>query len=164
MLHQQCHSTNVAITACAVSFIIAALVGTVVHHCTVRKKCDCQKFYSLTIACKQQQQQRSVWWQSWHCWPVSEHWTKGEWPCAAVTFKNQIRVQQYWLRFWWDNFVSSYYWSREHGHPAAIHSRRVWGHVPAGNFGDFRCSEVHSGAFWGIQRNTKSFLRRDSSS
>ena len=60
MLHQQCHSTNVAITACAVSFIIAALVGAVVHHCTVRKKCDCQKFYSLTIACKQQQQQRSV--------------------------------------------------------------------------------------------------------
>ena len=27
-----------------------------VHYCTV-KKCDCQKFYSLTIARKQQQQQ-----------------------------------------------------------------------------------------------------------
>ena len=53
-------STNVAISAvvsCAVSFIIAALVGAVVHYCTVRKKCDCQKFYSLTIARKQQQQQ-----------------------------------------------------------------------------------------------------------
>ena len=35
----------------------AALVGAVVHYCTVRKKCDCQKFYSLTIARKQQQQQ-----------------------------------------------------------------------------------------------------------
>ena len=54
-------STSVAITAvvsCAVSFIIAALVGAVVHYCTVRKKCDCQKFYSLTIARKQQQQQQ----------------------------------------------------------------------------------------------------------
>ena len=53
-------STSVAITAvvsCAVSFIIGALVGAVVHYCTVRKKCDCQKFYSLTIARKQQQQQ-----------------------------------------------------------------------------------------------------------
>ena len=53
-------STSVAITAvvsCAVSFIIAALVGAVVHYCTVKKKCDCQKFYSLTIARKQQQQQ-----------------------------------------------------------------------------------------------------------
>ena len=53
-------STSVAITSvvsCAVSFIIAALVGGVVHYCTVRKKCDCQKFYSLTIARKQEQQQ-----------------------------------------------------------------------------------------------------------
>ena len=53
-------STGLAITAvvsCAVSFIIAALVGAVVHYCTVRKKCDCQKFYSLTIARKKQQQQ-----------------------------------------------------------------------------------------------------------
>ena len=53
-------SANTAIAAvvsCAVSFIIAALVGAVVHCCTVRKKCDCQKFYSLTIAHKQQQQQ-----------------------------------------------------------------------------------------------------------
>ena len=53
-------STNVAIAAvvsCAVSFIIAALVGAVIHYCTVRKKCDCQKFYSLTIARKKQQQQ-----------------------------------------------------------------------------------------------------------
>ena len=23
----------------------------------------------------------------------------------------------------------------------------VWGHAPPGNFADFRCSEVHSGAF-----------------
>ena len=42
------------------SFIIAALVGAVVHYCTVRKKCDCQKFYSLTIARKQQKQQQPV--------------------------------------------------------------------------------------------------------
>ena len=54
-----CSTSNVitAVVSCAVSFIIAALVGAVVHYCTVRKKCDCQKFYSLTIACKQQQQQ-----------------------------------------------------------------------------------------------------------
>ena len=54
------YSTNIAITAvvsCAVSFIIAALVGAVVHYCTMRKKCDCQKFYFLTIARKQQKQQ-----------------------------------------------------------------------------------------------------------
>ena len=53
-------STIVAITAvvsCVLSFIIAALVGAVIHYCSVRKKCDCQKFYSLTIARKQQQQQ-----------------------------------------------------------------------------------------------------------
>ena len=52
-------STSVSITAavsCAVSFITGALVGAVVHYCTV-KKCDCQKFYSLTTARKQQQQQ-----------------------------------------------------------------------------------------------------------
>ena len=54
-----CFTSNVitAVVSCAVSFIIAALVGAVVHYCTVRKKCDCQKFYSLTIARKQQQQQ-----------------------------------------------------------------------------------------------------------
>ena len=40
--------------------------------------------------------------------------------------------------------------SREHGHPAAVHSRGVWGHAPPGNF---RCSEVHYGTFWGIQRS-----------
>ena len=46
-------------------------------------------------------------------------------------------------------------WSRKHGHSAAghsaaVHSRGVWGHAPPGNF---RCSEVHSGTFWGIQRS-----------
>ena len=54
------YSTSVAITAvvsCAVSFILGALVGAVVHYCTVRKKCDCQKCYSLTMVRKQQQQQ-----------------------------------------------------------------------------------------------------------
>ena len=54
-------STSVAITAvvsCAASFIIGALVGAVVHYCTVRKKCDCQKCYSLTIAHNKQQQQQ----------------------------------------------------------------------------------------------------------
>ena len=42
------------------SFIIATLVGAVVHYCTVKKKCDCQRFYSLTIARKQQQQPAPV--------------------------------------------------------------------------------------------------------
>ena len=32
-----------------------------------------------------------------------------------------------------------------------------WVHASPENFGDFRCSVVHSGAFWGIQRNTQSF-------
>ena len=53
--------TSVAITAvvsCAVSFTIGALVGAVVLYCTVRKKSNCQKCYSLTIAHKQQQQQQ----------------------------------------------------------------------------------------------------------
>ena len=38
----------------------------------------------------------------------------------------------------------------------------VWGggHVSPGNFGRFRCSEAHSGAFWGIQWSTHSVLRR----
>ena len=57
---QGSYSTSNVITAvvsCAVSFIIAALVGTVVHYCTVKKKCDCQKLYSLTIARKKQKQQ-----------------------------------------------------------------------------------------------------------
>ena len=50
--------TSVAIAAvvsCAVSFIIGGLVGAVVHYCTVRKKSNCQKCYSLTVARKQQQ-------------------------------------------------------------------------------------------------------------
>ena len=62
---------------------------------------------------------------------------------------------------WGGNVIS---WSREHGHPASIHSRGFWGHAPPGNFGNFRCSEVHSGAFWGIQKSIQSFLRRVSSS
>ena len=54
-----CSTSNVitAVVSCAVSFIIAALVGAVVHYCTVRKKCDCHKLYTLTIAHKQQKQQ-----------------------------------------------------------------------------------------------------------
>ena len=54
-----CSTSSVitAVVSCAVSFIIAALVGAVVHYCSVRKKCDRQKFYSLTIAHKKQQQQ-----------------------------------------------------------------------------------------------------------
>ena len=54
------YSTSVAITAfvsCAVSFILGSLVGAMVHYCTVRKKSNCQKCYSLTVARKQQQQQ-----------------------------------------------------------------------------------------------------------
>ena len=53
-------STSVVITAvvsCAVSFITGALVGAVVYYCTVRKKSNCQKCYSLAIVHKQQQQQ-----------------------------------------------------------------------------------------------------------
>ena len=53
-------STSVAVTAvvsCAVSLIIGALVGAVVHYCAVRKKSKCHKFYSLTLAHKQQKQQ-----------------------------------------------------------------------------------------------------------
>ena len=33
------------------------MIGAVVHYCAVRKKSNCQKFYSLTIARKQQKQQ-----------------------------------------------------------------------------------------------------------
>jgi len=40
-----------------VSFIIGAPVGAVVYYCTVRKKSNCQKCYSLAMARKQQQQQ-----------------------------------------------------------------------------------------------------------
>ena len=55
--------TSVAITAvvsCAVSFILGGLVGAVVHYCTVRKKSNCQKCYSLTVARNKQQQQQPV--------------------------------------------------------------------------------------------------------
>ena len=38
-------------------------------------------------------------------------------------------------------------WSRVNGYPVAIHSSGVWGHVPSGNFGETRCSEVHSEAY-----------------
>ena len=31
--------------------------------------------------------------------------------------------------------------------PEVVYTRGVWGHSPSGNFDDFRCSEVHSGAF-----------------
>ena len=53
-------STSNAITAvvsCAVSFIIATVIGVVVHYAVVRKKSKCHKFYSLTIAHKQQKHQ-----------------------------------------------------------------------------------------------------------
>ena len=54
-----CFTSNIitAVVSCAVSFILGALVGAVVLYCTVRKKCDCQKCYSLAMAHKQQQQQ-----------------------------------------------------------------------------------------------------------
>ena len=32
-----------AVVSCAVSFILGALVGAVVHYCTVRKKSNCHK-------------------------------------------------------------------------------------------------------------------------
>ena len=55
-------------------------------------------------------------------------------------------------------------WSSKHDCPEVIHPRGVWGYAPPGNFDEFRCSEAHSGALWGIQRSTQSFLRRGSSS
>ena len=42
---------SAAAVSCAVSFIIAVLVGAVVYYC------DCQRFTSLTKARKQQQEQ-----------------------------------------------------------------------------------------------------------
>ena len=51
-------------------------------------------------------------------------------------------------------------WSREHGHPAVVHSRGVWGCVPLVTLGVLRYILVHSGTFWGIQRSTQSFLRK----
>ena len=51
-------STSVAISvivSSVVSLIAGAVIGAVMHYCAVRKKC--QKFYSLTIARKQQKQQ-----------------------------------------------------------------------------------------------------------
>ena len=62
---------------------------------------------------------------------------------------------------WGGSFISS---SRGHSCPSVVHSRVVWGYapppLPQGNFGNFKCSEAHSGAFWGIQWSTQSFLRR----
>ena len=54
-----CFTSNIitAVISCAVAFVTGALVGAVVLYCTVRKKSNCQKCYSLTIARKQQQQQ-----------------------------------------------------------------------------------------------------------
>ena len=46
-----------AVTSCAVSFIIGALVGAVVHYCTVRKKSKCHKIYSMTLSHKEKKQQ-----------------------------------------------------------------------------------------------------------
>jgi len=53
-------STSNAITAvvsCAVSFIITAVIGDVVHYAVVRKKSKCRKFYSLIASHKQQKHQ-----------------------------------------------------------------------------------------------------------
>ena len=53
-------STSVVVTAiasCAISLITGAVIGALVQYCTVRKKSKCHKFYSLTIAHKQQKQQ-----------------------------------------------------------------------------------------------------------
>ena len=46
-----------AVVSCAVSFIVGALVGAVVHYCTVRKKSKCHKIYSMAKSHKQQNQQ-----------------------------------------------------------------------------------------------------------
>ena len=58
-VQSSCSTSNIitAVVSCAVAFITGALVGAVVHYCTVRKKSTCQKCYSLTVARKQQQQQ-----------------------------------------------------------------------------------------------------------
>ena len=53
-------STSNAITAvvsCAVSFIIATVIGVVVHYAVVRKKSNCQKLYPLIAARKQHKHQ-----------------------------------------------------------------------------------------------------------
>ena len=54
-----CFTSNIitAVVSCAVSFVLGALVGAVVHYCTVKKKSNCQKCYSLTMVRKQQKQQ-----------------------------------------------------------------------------------------------------------
>ena len=46
-------SAIAASVSCAVSFIVGALVGAVVHYCTVRKKSNSHKIYSN----KKEQQQ-----------------------------------------------------------------------------------------------------------
>ena len=51
------HNSTLRSVSCAVSLIVGALVGAVVHYCAVRRKSKCHKFYSLTIARKQQKQQ-----------------------------------------------------------------------------------------------------------
>ena len=49
-----------AVVSCAVAFILGALVGVVVHYCTVRKKSKCHKIYSMTVSHKEKQQPAPV--------------------------------------------------------------------------------------------------------
>ena len=77
-------STSIAITA--------VVSCAVIHYCStgwccgaLLKKCDCQKFYSLAIARKQQHQCIRTLLDS------SEHWTEGEcciWPCATLKMED----------------------------------------------------------------------------
>ena len=49
-----------ALVSCAVSFILGALVGAVVHYCTVKKKSNCQKCYSMAISHKEEKKQPAL--------------------------------------------------------------------------------------------------------
>ena len=55
--------------------------------------------------------------------------------------KTMVKVYFAWL------YITFSTWGGMHGYPASVHCRGVWGHAPPGSFGNFRCSEVHSGAF-----------------
>ena len=46
-----------AVVSCAVSFLLGALVSAVVYYCTVGKKSNCHKVYSMAISHKEKKQQ-----------------------------------------------------------------------------------------------------------
>ena len=101
----------------------------------------------------------SSYWFFHHCILFRLYWLPSDYiQCEVGSFHNRA-VHNFSI--WGGNVIS---WSREHGCPAVVHFRGVWGHAPPGNFDNFRCSEVLTGAFWGMQRSTQTFLRKGSSS